>query len=286
MKWGDARRSDNVGSAGGGGGGGGFKLGIGGVAVVIVLSLLTGRNPLEMLGLLSQMEQGTPSADQTTAPPADDKTVDFVRAIVGETEDVWGELFEQRGQGAYSPPRLILFSGRVQTACGGASSATGPFYCPGDQQVYLDTSFFAEMRDRLGGGGDFANAYVIAHEVGHHVQMLTGTTRVVDEAREAGRDVTGDNGLLVRQELQADCYAGVWAHVAEQRHHWLEAGDIESALNTATAIGDDRLQKQARGTVVPDTFTHGTSKQRVSWFRKGFDSGKPKDCDTFKASQL
>ncbi|MDB5971685.1 MAG: neutral zinc metallopeptidase [Hydrocarboniphaga sp.] len=284
MKWGDARRSNNVGSAGGGGGGG-FKLGIGGVAVVIVLSLLTGRNPLEMLGLLSQMDPGTQTTEETQAPPADDPTVDFVRAIVGETEDVWGGLFQAQGQ-AYQPPRLILFSGRVQTACGGASSATGPFYCPGDRQVYLDTSFFDEMRQRLGGGGDFANAYVIAHEVGHHVQTLTGAAQAVDAARERGQEVSGDNGLLVRQELQADCYAGVWAHVAEQRHHWLEAGDIESALNTATAIGDDRLQQQSRGTVVPDTFTHGTSKQRVSWFRKGFDSGQPGDCDTFKAARL
>lgn len=283
MKWGDARRSNNVGSAGGGGGG--FKLGIGGVAVVIVLSLLTGRNPLEMLGLLSQIDPGAQGTEEVQPPNADDKTVDFVRAIVGETEDVWGELFQQQSA-SYTPPRLILFTGRVQTACGGASSATGPFYCPGDRQVYLDTRFFDEMRERLGGGGDFANAYVIAHEVGHHVQTLTGSARQVDTAREAGRDVSGDNGLLVRQELQADCYAGVWAHVAEQRHHWLEAGDIESALNTATAIGDDRLQKEARGTVVPDSFTHGTSKQRVRWFRTGFDSGKPGDCDTFKAAQL
>lgn len=284
MKWGDARRSNNVGSAGGGGGGG-FKLGIGGVAVVIVLSLLTGRNPLEMLGLLSQLEPGTQTAEDVQAPPADDKTVDFVRAIVGETEDVWGALFQAQGM-TYQPPRLILFSGRVQTACGGASSASGPFYCPGDRQVYLDTSFFDEMRAQLGGGGDFANAYVIAHEIGHHVQTLTGSARAVDAARESGRDLSGDNGLLVRQELQADCYAGVWAHVAEQRHHWLEAGDVETALNTATAIGDDRLQKESRGTVVPDAFTHGTSKQRVTWFRRGFDSDQPGDCDTFKAAQL
>jgi predicted metalloprotease len=283
MRWRDARRSDNVGSAGGGGGG--FKLGIGGVAVVIVLSLLTGRNPLEMLGLLAQVEQGSSSGAESGAPPADDQTVDFVRAIVGETEDVWGALFQAQGQ-AYEPPRLILFSGSVQTACGGASSASGPFYCPGDRQVYLDTTFFDEMKQRLGGGGDFAYAYVIAHEVGHHVQTLTGTTQSVDAARQRGQDVAGDNGLLVRQELQADCYAGVWAHLAEQRHQWLEAGDVESALNTASAIGDDRLQKESRGTVVPDAFTHGTSKQRVGWFRKGFESGQPAACDTFKAAQL
>ena len=282
MKWRDARRSDNVASARGGGG---FKLGIGGVAVVIVLSVLTGRNPLEMLGLLAQVEQGASTGTETGAPPADDQTVDFVRAIVGETEDVWGALFQAQGQ-TYEPPRLILFSGSVQTACGGASSASGPFYCPGDRQVYLDTTFFDEMKQKLGGGGDFAYAYVIAHEVGHHVQTLTGTTQTVDAARQRGQDVAGDNGLLVRQELQADCYAGVWAHVAEQRHQWLEAGDIESALNTASAIVDDRLQKESRGTVVPDAFTHGTSKQRVGWFRKGFESGQPAACDTFKAAQL
>jgi len=281
MKWRGARRSDNVASARGGGGG--FKLGIGGVAAVVVFSLLTGRNPLEMLGLVSQL-QG-PGTTETGAPPADDQTVDFVRAIVGETEDVWGALFQAQGQ-TYEPPRLILFSGSVQTACGGASSASGPFYCPGDRQVYLDTTFFDEMKQKLGGGGDFAYAYVIAHEVGHHVQTLTGTTQTVDAARQRGQDVAGDNGLLVRQELQADCYAGVWAHVAEQRHQWLESGDVEEAMSTATAIGDDRLQKESRGTVVPDAFTHGSSKQRVGWFRKGFESGQPGDCDTFKAAQL
>ena len=288
MKWGVARRSDNVvGGGGGGGGGGGFKLGLGGIAVVVVLSLLTGRNPIEMLGLLSQVEQGAPDAPQSAdAPlPPDDPNVDFVRAIVGETEDVWGTLFQARG-GSYEAPKLVLFSGSVQTRCGGATSASGPFYCPGDHRVYLDTSFFDEMRRSLGGGGDFANAYVIAHEVGHHVQTLTGTTRRLEQARAAGQSVEGDGGLLVRQELQADCYAGVWAHVAEQRHHWLEAGDVERALATATAIGDDRLQKQARGTVVPDTFTHGTSQQRVRWFKAGLDAGDPDKCDTFAAAPL
>jgi len=171
----------------------------------------------------------------------------------------------------------------VQSACGGATSASGPFYCPGDQRVYLDLSFFDEMRQRLGGGGDFAQAYVIAHEVGHHVQNLLGISRKVEAA---GGDSRGANGLSVRLELQADCLAGVWASQAQRRHKWLDQGDIEQALNTATAIGDDRLQQQSRGVVVPDSFTHGSSAQRVRWFRQGFDSGDLKQCDTFGAQQL
>ncbi|EIT68714.1 MULTISPECIES: neutral zinc metallopeptidase [Hydrocarboniphaga] len=281
MKWREGRRSGNV--TGGGGGGGGLRLGLGGVAVVVVLGLLFGKSPMEMLGLVAQLEQGGAPTQQQPLP--DNETTDFVRAILGSTEDVWSALFTQSGS-QYQAPTLVLFSGSVQTACGGASSASGPFYCPGDRQVYLDTSFFDEMRQRLGGGGDFANAYVIAHEVGHHVQTLTGTTQKVQQARAAGQSVEGDGGLLVRQELQADCYAGVWAHVAEQRLHWLEEGDVERALATASAIGDDRLQREARGTVVPDAFTHGTSEQRVRWFRRGFESGEPQRCDTFAAADL
>ena len=180
----------------------------------------------------------------------------------------------------------MLFSGAVASACGRATSAVGPFYCPGDRQVYLDTSFFDEMKARLGGGGDFAEAYVIAHEVGHHIQTITGVSEKVNAMRARGGNVEGDNGLLVRQELQADCYAGVWANQAQQQYQWLEAGDVEEALNTASAIGDDRLQRQSSGTVVPDSFTHGTSEQRVRWFRNGFDSGDVGRCDTFKATQL
>jgi len=280
MKWRGARRSSNV---VGGGGGGGFKLGLGGIAVVVVLGLLLGKNPVEMLGLVSQLEQGAPSG-QTQAVP-ENETTDFVRAILGETEDVWGEIFRSAGQ-QYPVPQLVLFSGRVQTACGGASSASGPFYCPGDQRVYLDTSFFDEMKARLGGGGDFAYAYVIAHEVGHHVQNVLGVFQRSQEARRRGAAMEGAEGLSVRQELQADCFAGVWAHRAQARHQWLEAGDVEAALNTATAIGDDRLQSQAQGTVVPDAFTHGSSEQRVRWFRVGFESGQVESCDTFAAPQL
>ncbi|NKF21875.1 KPN_02809 family neutral zinc metallopeptidase [Solimonas marina] len=279
MKWREARRSDNV--VGGRRGGGGIKLGIGGIAIVIVLGLLFGKDPLQMLGVIQQLEQ--PASSQ--GPAADDETTDFVRAILGETEDVWTAVLDRAGV-RYVPPKLVLFSGRVQTACGGASSATGPFYCPSDQQVYLDTSFFDEMKARLGGGGDFAYAYVIAHEIGHHVQNLTGVFKRAQSEQARGVPMNGATGLSVREELQADCYAGVWANRAEARHKWLERGDIEQALSTATAIGDDRLQQQAQGEVVPDSFTHGTSEQRVRWFKRGFATGEIGQCDTFSAKTL
>jgi predicted metalloprotease len=256
------------------------------IAAVFVVSLLLGKNPLEMLGLVAQIAGGPDQqAEQGGPPPGDDKQADFVRAILGETEDVWTTIF-QSGKGTYQPPRMVLFSGAVRSACGGATSASGPFYCPGDRQVYLDLEFFALMKARLGGGGDFAQAYVIAHEVGHHVQGLLGLTEKVDRARERGDDIQGADGLLVRQELQADCLAGVWGNRAESRHHWLDPGDIDEALGTATAIGDDRLQKESRGTVVPDSFTHGSSKQRVAWFKRGFSSGEIGNCDTFGAPSL
>lgn len=290
MKWRSARQSSNVQDRRGGGmarGAGG--LGLGGIAIVVVIGLVMGKNPLEILGLLGDMQGqgGIPGATQQpgSAPPANDETSQFIAAILGDTEDVWGALFAQQGS-RYAPPTLVLFSGRVQSACGSASSAVGPFYCPADKQVYLDTSFFAEMQRRLGGGGDFAEAYVIAHEVGHHIQTITGTSRQVNAARQRGENVEGAEGLLVRQELQADCYAGVWAHHGQQRHRWLEPGDLEEAMATATAIGDDALQRQARGEVVPDSFTHGSSAQRVRWFRAGFESGDPQSCDTFGAQRL
>ncbi|AXQ29927.1 neutral zinc metallopeptidase [Solimonas sp. K1W22B-7] len=292
MKWKGGQRSDNVVDVRGSGrrsgfGGGGGKLGLGGIAAVVVISLLLGKNPLEMLGLVSQMTGGMQQAvpQEGAPPPQNDETADFVRAILGETEVVWGEVFQQSGR-QYEQPKLVLFSGGVDSACGSASSASGPFYCPGDHQVYLDMSFFNDMQQRLGGGGDFAYAYVIAHEVGHHVQTLMGVSDKVNQARRAGKNVQGDGGLLVRQELQADCLAGVWANRSEKKLQWLETGDVEEALNTATAIGDDRLQKQSQGTVVPDAFSHGTSEQRVRWFRAGFESGDPNVCDTFKAARL
>ncbi len=284
MKWQLGRRSSNVEDRRGQGIGakGIGGLGIGGVLVVVVISMLMGKDPTEILGQVAQ-QQGAPA--QSQAAPVNDEASQFVGAVLGSTEDTWGKVFQASGS-QYPAPKLVLFSGAVASACGQATSAVGPFYCPGDQQVYLDTSFFEEMRARLGGGGDFAEAYVIAHEVGHHVQTITGVSKKIDAQRARGGSVEGDNGLLVRQELQADCYAGVWANQAQQQNKWMESGDVEEALNTASAIGDDRLQKQSRGTVVPDSFTHGTSEQRVRWFRSGFESGDPNRCDTFKATQL
>jgi len=290
MKWRGARRSENIEDRRGqrlGGGIGG--LGLGGIAIVVVIGLLLGKNPIELLGLLAQQDGGAgtdvSAGRADNAPPANDETTQFIATILGSTEDVWGQVLGREGR-SYPPPRLVLFSGEVASACGRATAAVGPFYCPGDHQVYLDTSFFGQMRDRLGGGGDFAEAYVIAHEVGHHIQSLTGVSDRMNNLRQRGENLEGDNGLSVRQELQADCYAGVWANLAQRQNQWLEAGDVEEALATATAIGDDRLQRQARGTVVPDSFTHGTSAQRVRWFRTGFESGDPGRCDTFGAASL
>lgn len=283
MRWKRARRSRNVEDRRGRRVAVGGGLGLGGIAIVIVVGLVLGKNPAEMLGLLAELEGGGAVAgrEQQAADP-DDPRVAFVESILGETEDVWRGFLGPE----YPEPTLVLFSGRVRSACGGASSAMGPFYCPADRQIYIDLSFFAEMERSLGGGGDFAEAYVIAHEVGHHVQHVTGMSAPVERARRSGRDLSGDGGLLVRQELQADCLAGVWAHVAQARHAWLEPGDIEEALATASAIGDDTLQRRSRGDVVPDAFTHGTSEQRVRWFRRGFERGEPADCDAFGTERL
>lgn len=286
MKWEKARRSSNVEDRRGGGAAAGIgKVGLGGIAIVFVVGLLLGKSPMEMLGLLSQMQEQAPTAStRGPAAPVDDEASRFVAAILGETEDVWSAVFKASGS-QYQPPTLVLFSGAVQSACGGATAAVGPFYCPGDRKVYIDLSFFEQMKRQLGGGGDFAEAYVIAHEVGHHIQTLTGVSAKVNAARARG-DLKGAEGLLVRQELQADCYAGVWAHHGQRRHAWLEPGDIEEALNTASAIGDDRLQKQSTGTVVPDSFSHGTSEQRVRWFKRGFEGGDAGRCDTFSETRL
>ena len=288
MLWQKGRRSDNVEDAGEGGGGGGPSfggrgLGIGGIIILAILGAVFYKDPTALLG---QAEPGAqaPQRSQATRPAeANDPQVDFVRAILGETEDTWGEIFAANGQ-RYEQPRLVLFRGGVQTACGSASSAVGPFYCPGDRKVYLDLGFFQEMQRRFHESGDFARAYVIAHEVGHHVQNLVGVFAKVDEARRRGARMEGANGLSVRQELQADCFAGVWANHSQQRQQWLQAGDIESALHAATAIGDDALQEQAQGRVVPDSFTHGTSAQRVRWFKTGFQTGDIGKCNTFSGS--
>jgi len=286
MRWNKARRSDNVVDARGRSGGiGGGRLSLAGVAIVVVIGLMSGQDPMQILGQLAGQSGSAPTQRSDAPANGDDPQVAFVQAILGDTEDTWGALFQQAGE-QYRDPTLVLFRGGVNSACGFASSAVGPFYCPGDQQVYLDLQFFDEMASRFSVAGDFAQAYVIAHEVGHHVQTLTGISKQMDAARQRGSQMEGNNGLLVRQELQADCFAGVWAHHAQQRLDWLEAGDLEEALNAANAIGDDHLQQQSQGRVVPDAFTHGTSAQRVRWFRTGFDSGEPARCDTFQAQQL
>jgi uncharacterized protein len=205
----------------------------------------------------------------------------FVSRVLGSTEDVWQRIFAQSG-GSYRPPTLVLYDGAVRSACGLGKAAMGPFYCPNDEKLYVDLSFYRDLQTRFHAPGDFAQAYVIAHEVGHHVQKLTGTFRKVQEARGAR---SGANGTSVRMELQADCYAGVWGHYANLMNQ-LDPGDVDEALAAASAIGDDRLQKQSEGRVVPESFTHGTSEQRVRWFKRGMESGRPRDCDTFSAATL
>lgn len=288
MRWERGRRSDNVVDARNRSGGRRVgKLSLGGIAAVVVIGLLMGQDPMQILGQLAGQvgQTSAPASQQDNAPAANDQQSEFVRAILGDTEDTWGEIFNNAGQ-QYKDPKLVLFRGQVQSACGVASSAVGPFYCPGDQQVYLDLDFFKELEQRFSAAGDFAQAYVIAHEIGHHVQTLLGVSAKVDAARQRGQKMEGDNGLLVRQELQADCLAGVWANSAQRRLDWLEEGDVEEALNAANAIGDDRLQKQSRGQVVPDSFTHGTSEQRMRWFKAGFDNGTLNSCDTFNTARL
>ena len=296
MLWKKGRRSDNVedvrDQSGGGGGmrfGGGKGLSLMAVVVIVGFGLLTGQEPMQILEQLGSQLTDQP-AQQTTQRtghpiPAADQQAEFVRSILGDTEDTWRQIFQQSGR-TYKDPTLVLFRGQVNSACGTATSASGPFYCPADQRVYLDMSFFQEMAQRFRASGEFAQAYVIAHEVGHHVQTLLGLSSKMQMARQQGKQMEGDGGLLVRQELQADCYAGVWANNAQKRLNWLEPGDIESALTAANAIGDDRLQQQSQGRVVPDSFTHGTSEQRVRWFKTGFEQGDIKQCDTFSAARL
>jgi len=236
-----------------------------------------------MLGIdvLSMLSGGGMSPGQPSAPltEADQQMADFVSVILADTEDTWNPIFKQMGQ-SYRDPTLVLFTGSVNSACGYASAAVGPFYCPGDQKLYIDLAFFQDLKNRHGAPGDFAQAYVIAHEVGHHVQTLLGISQKVVAARERASETQG-NVLSVRQELQADCFAGVWGRVANSKRQLLDPGDLEEALQAATAIGDDRLQREAGGQVVPDSFTHGTSAQRVKWFRRGFESGDINACDTF-----
>ena len=283
MDWRKGGSSSNVEvDQGGGGGGRGFGGGgrgtsLGGLIVLAVLGWIFFKNPLALLDQGGQQSAGT---QQSAPAQVDPQQKAFVSAVLHSTEETWGPIFQARGM-TYVDPKLHLFSGSVSTACGGASAAVGPFYCPADQKVYLDLSFFQQLQDELHSSGDFARAYVIAHEVGHHVQKLTGVFDKVEAARRRGVPMDGADGLSVRQELQADCYAGVWEYHSQQQLNWLQPGDIESALNAASHIGDDALQQQAQGRVRPDTFTHGTSAQRVKWFKTGFSSGNMDQCNTF-----
>lgn len=234
---------------------------------------------LDVLSLLAGGGAGSDATHSGEFSEREQQRADFVSVVLAETEDTWARIFSANGA-SYREPTLVLFSGRVNSACGMASSAVGPFYCPGDQQVYIDLGFFDDLSQRYGAPGDFAQAYVLAHEVGHHVQTLLGISRQVQQLGQ-GRGQAGVNALSVRQELQADCFAGIWGHAASAEGQLLDPGDLEEALRAASAIGDDRLQREAGGRVVPDSFTHGTSEQRVKWFRRGFDQGKLEACDTF-----
>jgi predicted metalloprotease len=291
MDWEKGRESDNVvqdaGAPAGGFGLGGLHLGLGGLLLIFAGSWLFGVNPFELLSLFdggsAPVVQQAPRP--APRPAADNPQVHFVRVVLGSTEDVWGAVFEDHHR-HYERPRLDLFRGRVNTACGAASAAMGPFYCPGDRLVYLDLDFFQEMDTRFHARGDFARAYVIAHEVGHHVQNLVGAMDRMEAARRRGVPMQGAAGLSVRLELQADCYAGIWANRSQAQLHWLQDGDVEAALNAAAQVGDDTLQRRARGYAVPDSFTHGTSAQRARWFRKGFSSGDIHSCATFEAAAL
>jgi predicted metalloprotease len=253
--------------------------GLGGLALILLLSIVTGQNPLELLGGLGSLEGGPGlEAPDEGAAPIDDEAALFIRRVLGSTEDAWGRVFDASGQ-RYEPPRLVLFTDAMQSACGLGQSAMGPFYCPADRQVYLDLSFFRELGERFGAPGDFAQAYVVAHEVGHHIQTLTGVSEQVSSMRQRASEAES-NQLSVLQELQADCYAGIWGAGAAAQG-LLEPGDVEEGLQAAAAIGDDRLQRQSQGRVVPESFTHGSSAQRVEWFRRGLQSGRVDACDTF-----
>jgi len=284
MRWQMGRRSDNIEDRRGMPVGRGAAVGGGiGTVVLVLLAMYFGVDPSVIL-------QGTDPGDSRPAPSVqqrsagDDQLRDFVSVILADTEDTWRDLFRQMGR-EYQVPRLVLFSGAVQSACGFAEAAVGPFYCPGDRKLYIDLSFYRDLRNKLGAPGDFAQAYVIAHEVGHHVQNLLGIAERIHTARN-GRSQAEGNALQVRMELQADCLAGVWASNAQRARQILEAGDIEEGLNAAAAIGDDRLQRQSQGRVVPESFTHGSSAQRVRWFKRGIETGDPGQCDTFTASKL
>ena len=261
-------------------------VGIGTIILALAASYFLGIDPATVIGVATQMQGGGEVQEMPAGrPPADDETARFVSKVLGSTERIWQEQFQRAGR-QYQEPKLILFSGATPTACGTGQTAMGPFYCPLDSKVYIDLAFFDELKRRFGAPGDFAQAYVIAHEVGHHVQHVLGISDKVREAQQGAGNEAQANALSVRLELQADCLAGVWAAQANDARQILEAGDVEEALAAATAIGDDRLQKQASGHVVPDAFTHGTSAQRVRWFKRGIESGDMNQCNAFKAASL
>ena len=283
MKWQGRRESDNVEDRRGISGG---KVALGGgiigIIILVINMFIGGDNAAVLNDINQQLQQGSSQEETVPLSAQDEEMGRFVKVILADTEDVWHKIFEENGE-TYEEPKLVLFRDAVQTACGGASSASGPFYCPLDRKVYMDLAFFEELQTRFGAkGGDFAIAYVIAHEVGHHVQTLLGTSAKVREMQQNLSEAEA-NKLSVAQELQADFYAGLWAHYDQKMHDMLEAGDIEEALSAAHAVGDDAIQKKAQGHVVPDSFTHGTSEQRMYWFKKGFESGDFSQGDTFKA---
>ncbi len=280
MRWQDRRESNNVEDRRQQGGGGGIPIGGKGRLILLVVVMVAGYYGVDLSPLLNEPASQTPPQRQEMSQPAKDPLARFTSVMLASTEDAWGEIFLQSGS-RYQPPKLVLYRGATRTGCGQGQSVMGPFYCPADRTVYIDLSFYQEMRDKLGADGDFAQGYVVAHEVGHHVQNLLGIERKMREQQQ-GLSRAEQNKLSVKLELQADCFAGVWGHYME-REQVLETGDLEEALNAAQAIGDDRLQQQSQGRVIPDSFTHGSSAQRYAWFKRGFDSGKPASCNTFAA---
>ncbi|MGV4875895.1 KPN_02809 family neutral zinc metallopeptidase [Acetobacter indonesiensis] len=293
MRLDDERESSNIedrrGSSGGGGGRSPIRIGSIGGLVLVLGALYFGVDPRLVMNLLEgggsmTTSSGPTVAQQQGAPAGNDAQKQFISRVLASTEDVWTGYFQQMGR-TYHDPRLVLFTGSVHSGCGYAQTAVGPFYCPADHKVYLDLAFFQELQGRLGAGGDFAKAYVVAHEIGHHVQNELGIMQQV-ENQKSGLSQTGEGGTSVRIELQADCFAGVWAKRANDAKSILQNGDIEEGMNAAAAVGDDRLQKQAQGYVVPDSFTHGSSAQRVQWFRRGLQTGDVNQCNTFSSSSL
>lgn len=283
MRWQGGRRSNNIEDRRGNRGqrqvaGGGL-----GLLAILLLGLVFGINPLSLF------QGGSPAPSVSSGQPGigpagEQQLADFVSVVLADTEDTWGELFQVAGK-HYPPPTLVMFSDVTQSACGNAQASTGPFYCPADQKLYIDLQFYQEMKSRFGAPGDFAQAYVIAHEVGHHVQTMLGISQQISQAQRRVGEVQS-NQLQVRMELQADCFAGIWAYHADRTRHILEQGDIEEGMNAAAAIGDDRIQQRSKGYIVPESFTHGTSEQRVRWFRRGLESGSMQQCDTFNSNRL